>query len=93
MPHSRGGPQGSRLIAVPQPADTSSSTVTQMWWRRQEAAARMAPLACGCADPVFCDLGRHCPYRDGLRPEPVPWQCPGMFGADGHWAPCCEAAS
>lgn len=21
------------------------------------------------------------------------WQCPGQFGPDGRWKPCCEAAA
>jgi hypothetical protein len=35
--------------------------------RRQDAAARMAPLACGCSDPLICDLNRWCPFWDGPR--------------------------
>jgi hypothetical protein len=90
---NRDGPRKGRLHAVPLPTDTGSPTVTQMWWRRQEAALRLPPLACGCRDPLICDLARWCPYWDGPRSEPVPWQCPGMFGANGRWQPCCGVAS
>jgi hypothetical protein len=36
--------------------------------RRREAARKM-PLACGCRDPLACDLARWCPFFDGPRPE------------------------
>jgi hypothetical protein len=30
----------------------------------------MAPLPCGCRDPLPCDLARWCPYYNGPRPQP-----------------------
>src|SRR2546421_12337166 len=93
----RDGPRRDRLHVVPPPNDIDTDSVAGPVRRRQEAAQRMLPLPCGCTDPLPCDLARWCPYWDGLRPEPVQrWQCPGQFGANGRWQPCCtepEAAN
>jgi hypothetical protein len=29
----------------------------------------------------------------GLDPPPGRWECPGQFGSDGTWIPCCQGAA
>jgi hypothetical protein len=69
------GTPGLRQKATALSVEAASLTVapeTVTWLgearrRRQEAAGRLAPLPCGCCDPLLCDLRRDCPFWDGRR--------------------------
>lgn len=61
--HAAGFPNANTDAAAERPNVALSLT------RRKAAAARMAPLGCGCRDPLECDLTRWCPARQGPRPR------------------------
>ena len=49
--------------------------------RRREASLRLGPCGDGPADPL-----------DALAGLPIrvrPYECPGQFGDNGQWRPCC----
>jgi hypothetical protein len=49
--------------------------------RRRDAAWRLPPLDDGTRDPIDALAGKPIPQR--------PIECPGMFGDNGKWKPCC----
>jgi hypothetical protein len=85
-------PQGRRRRCLTQqnaaPAEAASRTrrtstpmVSQDLRRRRDAAWRLPPLEDGTRDPIDALAGKPIPRR--------PIECPGMFGDNGKWKPCC----
>lgn len=98
------GPAGApstTLIAAPNPTTALVPyTGVATWWRRRRASRRLAPLACGCADPWvhhctgpstagYTEAAHHL-LTQGLLPSPntpalrLMWRAGGAARADAR---------
>jgi hypothetical protein len=89
-PVGSGSPTKSTHRHYPQPVNGGAFSVGPADGGAGEAAWRCwtwrTVHGCGCGEPADCLLATPLPVHP---PQP----CPGQFGGNGQWQPCCRGAA